>query len=51
MFWNFEIDWPHKNMVPPLLIYADLLATGEARNIETARILYEKEIHRFIRED
>ena len=51
MFWNFEIDWPHKNMVPPLLIYADLLATGEARNIETARILYEKELHRFIRED
>lgn len=51
MFWNFEIDLPHKNMVPPLLIYADLLATGEARNIETARILYEKELDRFIRED
>ena len=51
MFWNFEKDWPYKNMVPPLLIYADLLATGEARNIETARILYEKELDRFIRED
>jgi len=51
MFWNFEIDWPHKNMVHPLLIYADLLATGEARNIETARILYEKELDRFVRED
>jgi len=51
MFWNFKIEWPHKNMVPPLLIYADLLATGEARNIETARILYEKEIDRLIRED
>jgi hypothetical protein len=50
-FWNFETDWPHKNMVPPLLIYADLLATGEARNIETARILYEKELDEFVRED
>jgi len=51
MFWNFKIEWTHKNMVPPLLTYADLLATGEARNIETARILYEKEIDRLIRED
>jgi len=32
------------------LIYADLLATGEARNSETARILYEKELDRFVRE-
>lgn len=51
MFWNFNIEWPHKNMVPPLLTYADLLATGEARNIETARILYEKEIDRLVKED
>jgi hypothetical protein len=51
MFWNFEIDWLYKNLVHPLLIYADLLATGEARNIETARILYDKEIIRFVRED
>jgi len=51
IFWNFETDWPHKNMVPPLLTYADLLATGEARNIETARILYEKELDKFVRED
>jgi hypothetical protein len=50
-FWNFEVYWPNKNMVHPLLIYADLLATGEARNIETARILYEKELGRFVRED
>lgn len=51
VFWNFEIDWPHRNMVPPLLIYADLLATGDARNIETARIIYEREFDRFLRED
>ncbi|MCK4264123.1 MAG: hypothetical protein KAX27_04190 [Candidatus Aminicenantes bacterium] len=32
------------------MIYADLLATGKVRNIETARILYEKELDRFVRE-
>jgi hypothetical protein len=51
LFWNFEIDWTEKNLVPPLLIYADLLATGDARNIETARIVYEKELDRFIGKD
>jgi len=40
-FWGFE--YPH-NLVPPLLIYADLIATGNARNIETAKIIYEKEL-------
>jgi len=51
VFWNFEVDWPHKDIVPPLLIYADLLATGDARNIETAEIIYEKELDRFIGKD
>ncbi|MEN8216746.1 MAG: type IV toxin-antitoxin system AbiEi family antitoxin [Pseudomonadota bacterium] len=43
-FWGFEYHQPPYNIVPPLLIYADLIATGNARNIETARIIYEKEI-------
>ena len=30
--------------VPPVLVYADLLATGDARCIETAEILYDKTI-------
>lgn len=30
--------------VHPLIVYADLLATGDARNLETARIIYEAEI-------
>jgi hypothetical protein len=51
LFWNFEIDWTKKNLVPPLLIYADLLATGDARNIETARIIYERELDKFIGQD
>ncbi len=37
-----EYKWPHRELAPPLLIYVDLLATGDARNIETARIIYER---------
>lgn len=37
--------------VHPILIYADLLATGDPRNIETAKIIYEAEVVRYIRED
>jgi len=50
-FWQFEFDWPHPELVPPLLIYADLLATGDARNLETARIIYEQELAGLIREN
>jgi len=49
-FWDFndpfEID-----MVPPLLVYADLLATGDARNIETAKIIYEQKLTGLIGKD
>ena len=37
--------------VPPVLIYADLLATGDARCIETAEILYEQTIARLLKLD
>ncbi|MBE9582280.1 MAG: hypothetical protein IMF18_11765 [Proteobacteria bacterium] len=50
-FWEFEYNWPHRNLVHPVLIYADLLATGDARNIETAQIIYEQELTRLIWED
>ena len=50
-FWNFEYNLPHPYLVHPLLIYADLLARGDARNIETAEIIYEQELTRFIQED
>ena len=50
VFWKFEYLWQHNNLVHPILIYADLLATGDARNIETARIIYEQELTGFIRE-
>lgn len=38
-FWNFdETDI----IAPPLLVYADLLATAESRNIEAAQIIYDE---------
>jgi len=51
IFWNFEYEWQFTNLVHPVLIYADLLATRDTRNIEIAEIIYEKELARFIRED
>ena len=49
-FWKFKNNW-YKDMVHPILVYADLLATGDPRNIETAKIIYEKDIVRYIQED
>lgn len=45
-FWNFPGDPHHDNLVPPLLVYADLLATGDARCIETAKMIYEAYVAR-----
>lgn len=45
-FWNFPGDPAHTNVVPPLLVYADLLATGDARCIETARMVYDAYVAR-----
>jgi hypothetical protein len=43
-FWNFTDDYEINNLVPAILIYTDLITTGDPRNIETANIIYEKEI-------
>jgi hypothetical protein len=43
-FWNFPKLDEKANVVPTLLVYADLLATGDERNIETARMIYERYI-------
>jgi len=51
VFWKVEFEWPHPGLVHPILIYADLLATGDERNIETAEIIYENELTGLIRED
>ncbi len=40
-FWN-DNEWDAKKLAPPLLVYADLMMTGDPRCIETARLIYEK---------
>ena len=50
-FWTF--DYPEKalRVVPPLLVYADLIATGEGRNAEVARMVYDAHVARYLAED
>ncbi|MFA6980211.1 MAG: type IV toxin-antitoxin system AbiEi family antitoxin [Ignavibacteriaceae bacterium] len=43
-FWNFKDDNEAKNLAPVILIYTDLKTTGDPRNIETADIIFEREI-------
>ena len=58
-FWNYDenteyrddVNWNYRDLVHPILIYADLIATGNQRNIETAKMIYEDYIVRLIRED
>jgi hypothetical protein len=49
-FWRFE-GAEKTNMVPPLLVYADLLATQEERDAEAARMIYDQYLIRHIRQD
>jgi len=50
-FWKPAEIWKYEDLVHPILIYADLLATGNERNIETAKIIYDQHIIQLIRED
>lgn len=50
-FWGEGCEQPDQMLVPPLLVYADLLATGDPRNIETAKMVYEQHLDRYISED
>lgn len=43
-FWNFEPDPKYPDLVPPVLTYADLLATRDGRNIEATNLIYEQHI-------
>ena len=49
-FWNFQTPDNNNFIVPPILIYADLIGTGENRNIETARLIYAGEIEQHLKE-
>lgn len=47
-FWHFA---PDAETAPPLLVYADLLGTGDPRAIETAKLIHENHIVRPAAED
>lgn len=52
-FWNIEhpmFQINYNSIVHPLLVYADLLATTDSRNIETATKIYEKFVSTYIAE-
>jgi len=51
IFWNFENDRINRGLVHPILIYADLMATGDNRNIEVAGKIYDTAIVKYIKED
>lgn len=41
VFWNFPPEPDRPDVVPPPLVYADLLGTQDGRNLEAARSLYD----------
>lgn len=47
-FWAFEHQWEHPELTPPLLVYADLLGTGDARCIETAQRVFDGHLARLV---
>jgi hypothetical protein len=42
VFWNLPPEPNYPDVVPAPLAYADLLATQDGRNVEAARILYDR---------
>jgi hypothetical protein len=45
VFWKLETDKTNIPTVPPVLIYADLINSGIDRNLETAKIIFDNELH------
>jgi len=41
-FWDFHDEQPITQTVPPLLAYADLIATFDPRNLEAGKLIYDK---------
>jgi len=50
-FWTCIEKRENDDLVHPILVYADLLAKENQRNMETAKLIYEQHIIRLIRED
>jgi hypothetical protein len=49
-FWNLPPDPDQPDVVPPILTYADLVATLDPRNLEVAKLIREKYIDRALRQ-
>ncbi len=49
VFWNVNQIPTVQDVVPPILVYADLTATTEGRNLEAARMIYEQFIEPALR--
>ncbi|MGE3773299.1 MAG: type IV toxin-antitoxin system AbiEi family antitoxin, partial [Gammaproteobacteria bacterium] len=48
-FWGtLQVDQVRADVVPLVLVYADLLATGDGRCLETAQLLYEAHLARLL---
>lgn len=45
-FWVFNDKSPYPDTAPVLLVYADLIASGDDRNAETAKIIYDRYLDR-----
>ena len=43
-FWDQTLITRTADVVPPILAYADLMTTTDARNLEAARLIYEQHI-------
>lgn len=50
-FWRFHDEHEARGVAPAALVYADLLATGDARCIETAKIVYEGHVVRLLQQE
>jgi hypothetical protein len=49
-FWDVPADPEHPDVVPPILVYADLVATHDPRNLDAARLLYDRKIAHALRQ-
>ena len=49
-FWHPELVKQPTDIAPPLLVYADLMATTDGRNIEAAKEVYERFLEPIVRQ-
>jgi hypothetical protein len=51
VFWQPVANQLYEQTVSPLLIYIDLMLSEDERNIETAKLIYDKFLHDFFEKD